>query len=272
MKLPQAAHARPFAWLSTLVLLAWLPAFALAPATPPAPPPATPPAGAAATQAPRAAPSALPAAPATTPAAPAGTAPKITVNAAATATAPPNGPEYDVEIIIFRARIGLGSPETWSAEAGERSSATISGGEAASGSAQVGQLVSVLPPSRYRLTPFVRRLKASGAYTPVAHAAWIQTASAWGTRAGFSLQSLGIDVPGLTGLVFLERGEFLHLGMQLDYTMQNPPPGLGAQPGTTFSINETRRVRFYQNNYYDHPAFGVIALVTPVKGPRAPGR
>ena len=28
----------------------------------------------------------------------------------------------------------------------------------------------------------------------------------------------------------------------------------------------------YERDYYDHPAFGVIALVTPAQGARAPGR
>jgi hypothetical protein len=60
--------------------------------------------------------------------------------------------------------------------------------------------------------------------------------------------------------------------MTLNYTMQDPPPGLDAPPGTTFVMNETRRVRFYQRNYYDHPAFGVIALITPARGRRPPGR
>jgi hypothetical protein len=46
--------------------------------------------------------------------------------------------------------------------------------------------------------------------------------------------------------------------------MRHPPAGLDAPPGTTFVMNETRRVRFYQRNYFDHPAFGVIALVLPV--------
>jgi hypothetical protein len=31
-------------------------------------------------------------------------------------------------------------------------------------------------------------------------------------------------------------------------------------------------VRFYERNYFDHPAYGVIALVTPAQGARAPGR
>lgn len=188
-----------------------------------------------------------------------------------TASAPANsGPSYDVEIVVFRAKVALGQPESWAAET--TASATVAGGEAASGSGSAGQLLTVLPAADYRLTAIESRLRSSGTYLPVAHAAWVQTASAWGTRAGIPLDSLGINVPGLTGVMFLQRGEFLHLGMTLNYTMQDPPPGLKASPGTTFVMNENRRVRFYQRNYYDHPAFGVIALVTPTQGPRPPGR
>jgi Peptidoglycan-binding protein, CsiV len=194
-----------------------------------------------------------------------------TVPAPTPAVAPAvTGPAYDIEVVIFRARVGLGQPENWAAET--TASAIVAGGEASNGSGAVGKLLGVLPAADYRLTAIAARLRSSGTYSPVAHAAWVQTASAWGTHAGFSLQSLGIDVPGLSGSIYLERGEFLHLGLTLDYTMQNPPPGLKAPPGTTFVMNETRRVRFYQRNYYDHPAFGVIALVTPARGSRPPGR
>jgi hypothetical protein len=60
--------------------------------------------------------------------------------------------------------------------------------------------------------------------------------------------------------------------MALTYAMSAPPTGLGAAPDTPFVINESRRVRFYERNYYDHPAFGVIALVSPAQGARPPGR
>jgi hypothetical protein len=159
--------------------------------------------------------------------------------------------------------------ENWSDEAGARS---IAGDESATGSSQVGRFVALLPPSAYQLGGLEERLRASGSYVPVAHVAWSQTASAWGTRAGFPLARLGVDVPGLTGNVFLERGQFLHLGLSLSWMMTAPPAGLGAGPGTTFTLNETRRVRFYERNYYDHPAFGVLALVTPAQGARPPGR
>jgi hypothetical protein len=60
--------------------------------------------------------------------------------------------------------------------------------------------------------------------------------------------------------------------MSLTYAMPSPPPELSAAPDTPFTLNQSRRVRFYERNYYDHPAFGVIALVTPSQGSRAPGR
>jgi hypothetical protein len=60
--------------------------------------------------------------------------------------------------------------------------------------------------------------------------------------------------------------------MTLSYQDPSPPQGLGAASGTTFIINQSRRIRFYERNYYDHPAFGVIALVSPAQGARPPGR
>jgi Peptidoglycan-binding protein, CsiV len=189
--------------------------------------------------------------------------------APAPAPVPPGSTVYNIEIIVFRATSPLGGAEDWSAEAGARN---IAGEESASGAATVGHFVAALPSSVWQLGELESRLRTSGLYVPVAHTAWAQTASSWGTRAGFTLQKLGIEVPGLSGSVFLEHGQWLHLGMSLTYAMAAPPQGLGAAPDTPFTLNESRRVRFYERNYFDHPAFGVIALVTPAQGARAPGR
>jgi hypothetical protein len=181
-----------------------------------------------------------------------------------------SSPTYNIELVIFRATNAQGGAENWSAETGATNS--IAGDEASSGSSQVGRFVTVIPSSAYQLSDIEGRLRSSGAYVPVAHVAWSQTASAWGTRAGFTLQKLGIDAPGLSGTVFLERGQYLHLGMTLTYANPSPPAGLGAASGTPFTINQSRRIRFYERNYFDHPAFGVIALVSPAQGARPPGR
>jgi hypothetical protein len=195
--------------------------------------------------------------------------PALSEEPAPTPVPGPGGTVYNIEIIVFRATSALGGPEDWSAEAGARN---IAGEEAASGGAQVGHFVAAVPSSAWQLGELETRLRASGLYVPVAHTAWSQTASSWGTRAGFTVQRLGLNVQGLSGTVFLEHGQFLHLGVSLTYAMPSPPPGLGAAPDTPFTLNESRRVRFYERSYFDHPAFGVIALVTPAQGARAPGR
>ncbi len=130
----------------------------------------------------------------------------------------------------------------------------------------------LLPSSAFQLDRIAARLHSSGRYLPVAHVAWSQTASPWGKPIAISVQSLGIDAKGLTGSVALERGEFLHLALVLDYAMDDPPPGLNAAPGTVFALHDSHRVRLDERNYFDHPAFGVIALVTPVRRAAQPPR
>jgi hypothetical protein len=106
----------------------------------------------------------------------------------------------------------------------------------------VGRFVGTTSEAQLQLTDLRTRLAASGAYQPLAHAGWSQTASSWGSRAGFTLQRLGISVPGLSGMFYLERGSFLHLGVSLKYA-----PATG---GPTYELAELRRVLAY-------PEFGL---------------
>jgi hypothetical protein len=189
-------------------------------------------------------------------------------------------PIYRVELVIFRAVSALGSPEDWSAEAGGAAASaatppesstthTEAGpGAAASQPAPPRALLRVLPSAEFQLADVAARLRSSGRYQLVAQVAWWQTASPWGRPIEIPVQSLGVDAQGLTGTVSLQRGEFLHLELSLDYAMADPPPGLGAAPGTVFSLHDMHRVRFNERNYFDHPAFGVIALVTSAQESR----
>jgi hypothetical protein len=180
-----------------------------------------------------------------------------------------SGNVYTIEILVFRATQALGGAENWNVQ-GTRNYGT--GDETGSTSRNVGRFVGSINASQFQLTPLENKMRSTGLYVPVAHVAWQQTASDWGTRAGFTVQKIGISAPGLNGTVFLERGQYLHLGMALSYAPADPPAGIGAAPGSTFNLNESRRIRFYERNYYDHPGFGVIALVTPAQGARPAGR
>jgi Peptidoglycan-binding protein, CsiV len=197
----------------------------------------------------------------------------------APAAAPAGPTVYNVEVIVFRTNSTLGTPEDWSGEAA-RAPAVPAAAEGetgapvsdAAGQAAGTRFVRALTPAEFQLADLEARIKSSGAYVPVAHLGWAQTASPWGSHESMSLQQLGFDNPLLAGTVTLERGQFLHLGFALNLTVAMPPAGLAATPNTTFVLNDNHRVKFYERNYYDAPAFGVIALVVPAQGARRAGR
>ena len=127
----------------------------------------------------------------------------------APAAAAATGTVYNIEMIIFRSTGAPGAAEAWGASGA--SARNIAGDESSSSTSQVGHFVSVLPSSAWQLADLENKLRASGAYVPVAHVAWSQTASSWGTRAGFPLSRLGVSVGGPAGRSSARR--FLHLGM-----------------------------------------------------------
>jgi hypothetical protein len=221
------------------------------------------------------------------------TRPGVTAAAAATPAPPAPAPLYRIELVVFRALSPIGGPESWAAEgpvaagapppSGPAPSAPTQSTPAQSTPGQSGPTqsaptqsspptpsdgVRLLPASEFQLDGVAARLRSSGRYLPIAHAAWWQSASPWGRPTEIPIESLGLAAQGLTGTLSLQRGQFLHLELSLDYAQNDPPAALGAGPGTVFSLHQTQRVLFYQRSYFDHPAFGVIALVTPAQTPR----
>ncbi|HWG76001.1 MAG TPA: CsiV family protein [Steroidobacteraceae bacterium] len=169
----------------------------------------------------------------------------------ATAAAAPAAPLYQVEMVVFRATY-VGTEENWSSVPTSRGFGTPLGA-----AAQAAQMVRTLAPSDYRLDGVVRGLSRGGSWRPIAHVAWVQTAPPWGSDTGIPLSQLGVNAPGLTGTVYLERARlYLHLGF--DVTLD---------AGAPYRIDEMRSVRANEKQYFDHPAFGIIAAVYPIKRP-----
>lgn len=160
---------------------------------------------------------------------------------------------YLIEIIIFEGK----GPRDEGVDGAMSSRAATDVDTAAEGE-RVGRYLGARTGSALQLTGLRARLSERG-YRVLAHVGWSQTASQWGSRAGLGLAELGINVPGLSGSVLLERGSLLHFGMNLQYT------GSG---GRVQQLSELRRVRFNERNYYDSPGLGVIAVVSPGARPR----
>lgn len=115
--------------------------------------------------------------------------------------------------------------------------------------------VSATPATASRLSGVASRLRSSSAYRVLGQAAWTQLAAPWDSHRGVSVEQLGLG-NGLSGAIILERGQYLHLGFDLQYS----------EDGRTWTMEQMRRVKTGERQYYDHPAFGVIAIVTPADG------
>lgn len=152
----------------------------------------------------------------------------------------------------------------------------------------------VLRSDELRLANSYARLGRLAGYEPLLHAGWSQEGLGESEVAPLPLSLLGAANPAGTIQLHLQR--FLHLTLDLDYRHAprrrpgSPPPGAvpsvpssgsavpvaPAAPGglreielaPRYYIDENRRTRSGDLNYFDHPAFGVLVIVTPA--PEAP--
>ena len=175
--------------------------------------------------------------------------------------AAPNTGAYQVEVVIFR------SVEAPTGEALEAPAEGRGFGGQLDSTAAPPTVLRTLDASQMQLGTLASRLRAGGAYKVLAHAAWVQTAGDWPKNSGLPLEQLGLASPGLAGNVYLERGPaYLHLGFDLHLAVQ-PDAQPGAPSGTApaWSLSELRKIKYNERNYFDHPGFGVVAIVSPAK-------
>jgi hypothetical protein len=144
----------------------------------------------------------------------------------------PQSPGYTVEIVVFSNGGETGAMESGAARP------VITGDD----------VTPVSAPSR-KLGGAVARLNRSGLRV-IGQASWRQDPTAWNSRRGVSTSRLGLQA--VTGKVFFERGQYLHLG--IDVVIEDA--------GKRYRLNEVRRVRIDEINYFDHPAVGVLAVIS----------
>ena len=131
------------------------------------------------------------------------------LQAAASAASTPGTGAYQVEVVIFR---------TIDAPSGEDLSVPAEGrgfSHQIETNATPPAVYRILEPSQMQLGAVASKLRSSGSWKVLAHAGWVQGATDWPKHVGITLEQLGINVPGLSGSVFVERGQFLHLGFDL---------------------------------------------------------
>jgi hypothetical protein len=154
---------------------------------------------------------------------------------------------YTVEIVVFR-----NSGQIGALPAGTQAEAVADDG------------VEMTASTSRKLGGAASKLKSSGVKI-LAHTAWTQAPVGCVNEAcrnalrGVSAEQLGLTRLGITGKVGLQRGTNLNLGV--DLTVEDG--------GRRYRIREIRKLevrqlRAEQPQYFDHPAIGVLAVVSPV--------
>jgi hypothetical protein len=175
------------------------------------------------------------------------------------ATAQDGANLYDVELVIFRVNSPTGTPEQWTTEEGLANDTTPDNDADESSAAAAPRTtrqasVTPLAPEQFKLSAVEDTLRRSREYQPVAHIGWTQPGYSLNAAPGVALADL-LPASAISGRVALSRGHYLHLNLDLVY--QSP------SSGQHYVMRQSRRMRSNEKHYFDHPYFGVIAIVTP---------
>lgn len=150
----------------------------------------------------------------------------------------PQSPErYIVEIVVFR---------TTAQTATQAGVMALPAGES--------EVEPELSSSR-KLQVAANRLRNSGNYRVLAHSAWIQSPTPFNSSRGVTAARLGMIAAGISGKIVFERStRDLHLGIDLAVD----------DGGNRYRLTEFRKqVKSNEAQYFDHPAMGVLAIITP---------
>lgn len=180
-----------------------------------------------------------------------------------------------MELVVFRYNGTVVSPENWDTVmqpdvVDPDVAAPPADADAGANVSASADVVRPLSTAQYQLAGTESALRRNGSYEPIAHFGYRVTTAERDDGTPVRVQALLPAANGLAGTVTLQRGRFLHLGLDLTYTTQSPPAKLlapNATPGSlTFHLHQNRRMRPFERHYFDHPAFGVVAIITPVGG------
>jgi hypothetical protein len=197
--------------------------------------------------------------------------------------------QYEVELIVFRLTDqSRTTPETASAEAVPRIDPDIAPPDELTQSLAPERpeppralldddnLFVPLNADRLQLTSVYRRLQEIDAYAPLLHTGWVQQARSTTEAIPNRLGRSSGGQSRLTGSVTLYKQRFLHLNIDLaleslagaprtDERVFGDSSFVEAPTRPAMRLQESRRIRGGDVNYFDHPQMGIIVTVREIK-------
>ena len=188
--------------------------------------------------------------------------------------------QYDIELLIFRNLVENDAGEVWPVDYSDWFEESA---DAEQAEIETETAVTWLPKSEFRLTAQRNALARSAPYRPIAHLAWRQTVSARRQAKPLELpvHQTRPDRARVDGLVRVAVERYLHLDLDLRlHPAEVKQQQIGQAEMATemeyeygvpdIRLKERRRMRSKEVHYFDHPRFGVIALITPYEPVEVP--
>ena len=164
---------------------------------------------------------------------------------------------YDIEVVVFENRLSdLEGGELWAREPEKAASAgkdeSVSTGDN--------------PPADSPLSAATAALEKSGRHHVLAHLRWKQSAEA---KSESKPVKIANTAGGLDGSLRFYLSRFLIL--ELNLALRETPSGATTEKeAVVYRLNEPRRIKVAETNYFDHPKFGALVRVSPVKAGAQP--
>jgi len=162
---------------------------------------------------------------------------------------------YEIEVIVFENRIpDLEGGELW-ARAPDKSA-----------TADVNDAVSVgeKPAADSALSATAAALESSGRHHVLAHLRWQQSAEAKSVSKPVKVVSTDGALEGALRF-YLSRFLLLDVNLTLREAVSGGMSAGAGQIAPAYRLTEARRVKSSETYYFDHPKFGALVRVSPVK-------
>lgn len=126
---------------------------------------------------------------------------------------------------------------------------------------------------QWQLADVVERINDSRDFQLLIYQVWQQDGVLFDETEPFVLPTIDDNEGSLEGTATLSLSRFLHLLVEIDWLPREKDEGFPLYPGfasltakpTPYSIKESRLMQRGDIHYFDHPMFGVVALITRVE-------
>ena len=163
---------------------------------------------------------------------------------------------YEIEVVVFENRLSdLEGSELWTREQGnplstEKDDSVVAGEK---------------PPTDSALSAAATALEKTGRHHVLAHLRWQQSAEAKSVSKPVKISN---TESGLNGSLRFYLSRFLILDLNLALREAQSGgifSGASENSASVYRLNEPRRIKVSETHYFDHPKFGALVRVSPVK-------